>query len=390
MGLALLLLSVQPLSALVFINTVPSGAEVIINNRKIGVTPLLFREDFKSAQTMTFRKAGYQDNSIRLLQKTPVTNLYALLTPDTFSLYFPDKTSVIINNQAYDNEEIRNIPSGYFYFRTDQNSIRMDRINPNRKYLVFSLIMTGIGLTTGIVAHYTGNNAYAAYTNNSDPSQVFSLLESAKFLDILSWTGYGLSIAGGGLSVYFGVDEMLYRRKNQTIQIKSQVQSQDTLLYNQALDFLSLGEAEKSKENFSQLISRYPDSKYVPVSLLRRSSLLQKQNKLGEAARDLETIKSSYPIFEIYEITVKSLGDIYRESGQYAAALTNFQEALLLRENYSASELELLILETRTDQVLTQGLDSSGLRQSIQIYIQSPEPDSSFKSRAQALLDKLP
>ncbi len=386
----LFLLSFSSGFSYVFLNSVPSGADVMMNNKKIGTTPLLIKEDITGKQSFVFKKEGYHTSTLTSTLSSKITNLYSILTPDTFSLYFPDKTSVVINSQNFDNEEIRNIPSGYYHFMTDKDSIKMDRINPNRKYLIFSLIMTGIGLTTGIVAHYVGNNAYTAYTNNTDPSQVFSLLENSKFLDILSWSGYGLAGLGGGFSIYFGVDALIYKKKNQTIKIDSQKQSKDNVLYNQALDYLSQGNIDQAKDSFTQVITRYPESKYLPVSLLRRASILNKQQQYSSAIKDLETIRDKYPIYEIYEIAVKSLADSYFQNKIYDEAIRNYQEIKGLHENYSEQEIDFLILKCKTEQTLEQKSDASSLRSELQKFLTSPNLAEDLRSQAQALLDRLP
>ncbi len=372
-----------------FINSVPSGAEVTIDNVSAGTTPLVIKEKLSKKSTIIFKKTGYHPSSMTFSPQSSVTNLYSILTPDTFSLYFPDKNAVVINNRSYDNEEIRNIPSGYYHFKTENDAIYMDRVNPNRKYLIFSLVTTGIGLATGLVAHYTGNTAFDAYQNNTNASQVFSLLEQAKFLDILSWTGYGLAGLGGGFSLYFGIDALRYKQKNQSIEIKGQDQAQDYQIYNLAMDQLSQEKTEDSLKNFSTIIEKYKDSKFVPVSLFRRSVLLQKQGKYKEAIQDLLLVKVKYPIYEIYETAVKYLADNYVMDQNYEAALQNYQDIRNIHENYSINDIDLSIIQTQYKKALSQQADTSTIKKDLRAYIMRTDLTQVLKAKAEQFLQEI-
>ena len=372
--------------AYTFINSVPLGADVYREGKKIGVTPMVLKSKPEKAFTVLIKKDGFRESSMAIRQHTEISNFYTILTPDTFSLYFPGQTSVNINHQKFKNQQIENVPSGFYFFKTGPSGVSMKRVNPNRKYLVASLVATGVGLATGIIAHFVGNAAYEAYQTNTDPAQVVNLMQTSQMYDAISWTGYGIAGLSGAFSIYFGVDAYVYNKKNKAIHIKSSDNlNKDSLLYNHAMDAISANDFAKAQKLLNQLIGGFPESKFIPVALMRRADIEARNQQWRKAVKDLKLVKNKYPIYEIYELALKALSDDEIKLNEYDDALSNLAEVRQLHQYYNVDQVDLLILRAKIERERTGQNDSTVIQKLVADFVSN---NAALQEQARALLVK--
>jgi tetratricopeptide (TPR) repeat protein len=340
------LLCINSIYGYVFINSHPMNADVYLNGELVGKTPFLIREKLSGNQRVRLEKTGHFDHNLTLNVTSDVTNVFAFLAPFVFSVYFPDQQTVTIQNRTFDNERIRNIPEGFYYFKTEPEGLTMRRRYPNEAFFWVSLGLGIVGIGSGIYATIQADARYKSFQESSTYQDAVQELRLTAMYDALQVAGY--SIGGLGIlgSLYFGIDRSSYNRKARNIQAESEAfREADITLYEEAMDLYSQGNDSAAFASFSSLIEQFPQSRFVPISLLRRSSIYYSQGKLREAINDLELIRNSYPLFEIYERAIKLLADYYREAGELDRAIVNYREIADIANTYPKSQAEYLLIK---------------------------------------------
>jgi tetratricopeptide (TPR) repeat protein len=382
------LLMNSKLFCFVFINSVPMKADVILNGKVIGKTPLLIREELNGPCKIGLKKDFYMDTELNLNISTKITNLYSFLPPTSFSIYFPQETDLIINNKKSKSDYIKNLPQGIYEFNPLSNSLSIKRVNPNKTFLYFSLGLGALGLGTGLISQLLANNSYSAYQASKSFDEATNNLSSVTFFDSLSRAGYILGCAGTGLSVYFFIDDMLYNSRNQEIILKDNNSvPEDKDLYEKAMDYLSRLDNTNALAFFNQLIEKYPDSQYMPISLLRRASIYKGFAQYETALKDLKKLQLEFPIYEIYEVTLKTLADVEFLNGDFADAAVVYDDAVHFAKAFKPYELgyESLKALSKNYQQSKDGTSKARLSEAIRRFTDNPLYPEEFKRKAQEL-----
>lgn len=330
----------------VFVNSIPMKAQVYLDGEPIGETPMLIKKDLTGGHTLKFEKNGYFLREEKINIKNDVTNIYVELTPFAFSLYFPGQKVVTVNQKTYDNERIKNIPEGFYHFRPGKSGIDMTRRNPNKKYFWISLGVGLVGTAMGVNGIIFGQERYDSFKRADNYEDAVEALQSTATLDALAIIGMSMAGVGTLGTIYFGIDDVKYQAKAKQIKIDSEeYKSDDIVLYENAMDEYSQDNKAEALASFTKLQTEYPESRFLPVSLLRRSSIYAGDNDFEKAIADLENIKKNYPIYEIYEYTLKLLGDYYIGAKNYNQAIANYKEMQKVKKSYPASRTEYLIIK---------------------------------------------
>ncbi|OHD53840.1 MAG: hypothetical protein A2014_09700 [Spirochaetes bacterium GWF1_49_6] len=330
-----------------FINSLPMKANVFIDDKHVGTTPVLIKDNVSGEHTIRFELVGFYSSSIAVNVTSGITNLYSILTPQTFSLYLPGQQSIVINQQEYKNEEIKNLPEGFYHFKPGQDAVTMQRLNPNSQFIYISLGATIVGLAAGILGSMSANDSYNKFNDAKTAEEAISYMNSATFWDNFSLFGWTLTGLGAGASIYFLIDDANFMKENQAIKVASaSIQEEDVSFYEKGMDMISQGDIENAAKNFQKIIDSFPNSRFIPGSLFRLAQIAFEKKDYNKAADFLERIKREYPIFEIYELAVKQLADCYIALQRYDTAIDNFKEVNQLNMVYSKEAIDSAIIDT--------------------------------------------
>ncbi len=330
-----------------FINSLPMKANVFIDDKHVGTTPVLIKDQVTGEHSIRFELVGYYSSSIQVNVQSSITNLNTILTPQTFSLYLPGQQAIVINQQEYKNEEIKNLPEGYYHFKPGQDAVTMQRLNPNAQFIYISLGATIIGLAAGILGSLNANDSYNKFNQATTLDVAVNYMNAATFWDNCSIFGWTLTGLGAGASVYFLIDDANFAKENQAIKVASQsIQEEDVTYYEKGMDLISQGDTPNAVKNFQKIIDSFPNSRFIPSSLFRLAQVAFQNKEYNKAAEFLERIKREYPIYEIYELAVKQLADCYIALQSYDKAIENYKEVNQLNTIYSKESIEYAVIDT--------------------------------------------
>lgn len=343
--LSVLLLMALPgmVSGVLFLNSIPLRAEVELDGKPIGRTPLLVTNIGAGSHKVVFKKQGFYPSEISVVNPQGVTNYYSFLAPESFSLNFPENMNVVFNDKSFKSDYIRSLSSGIYEFKPTPEALVIRPVNPNKPLVYIGGGTALFGLTTGLLSKFAADGYYSAFTNARTADEAIYNMNMTSFFDSLSIVGYSLTLAGTALGVTFFIDDMNFQARVTNIEIKDKAPDmRDRDLYEKAMDSLSQLDNTNALGLLERLISQYPESQYFPVSLMRRARIFAVQGRYKDAQRDLETLRRDYPIYELYEMNLKELGDMCQTNGSFADAVRYYREMVPYVNLYPAWQPELM------------------------------------------------
>ncbi len=291
----------------VFISSDPLQADVFINGQKVGRTPYLITNE-ASRLTLTLAKPGYASIETSVKISSRITNLSYTLRSESFHLQLPGYDAILINGQRFRTTEVENLSQGIYHFTLQSNILSVTKVNPHKPFLYFSAGVATTGLLAGGLGLIMGGIEYGKYETAQSYEDAVKHMQVSMFYDNLALWGFGLSGASGGIALYFYFDERRFQKEaNQFIVQKSGYYGQDKLVYEEALNLMAQQKNDDAIKKFDTLISRYPESPFVPGGLYQWGRLLKQKEAYDEAAKLFLKILSEYPVIDLYELTLYEL-----------------------------------------------------------------------------------
>ena len=331
---------------IVFLNSIPMKADVYLNNKPLGKTPYIYKDKLTGNVNVTFKKNGYFDMDMNLSLQGDTTNIYTYLSPTSFSINFPDKENIIYNDKKYKSEYVKNISEGIYEFKPDPNSMTIKRVNPNKPFMYFGLGTGIVGLAAGITSQILGNVYYQDFMKANNFSLAITKMNYAMFFDNLATVGYVVGSAGCVAGAYFFIDDMIYNSKNSEIRLKDKNPlPEDKELYDKAMDYLSILDNSNAVKLFNKLLTDYPESQFLPISLMRRAQIIRDFGDYEGSLKDLIKLKQEFPIYDIYELSLKDLGDMYTTNYYYQEAINTYYEMTNYSRYYKQQNIDFSIIK---------------------------------------------
>ncbi len=156
---------------MVYINSLPYDADVVINNKSVGKTPIYLKSD--TLKTITLEKKGYSPQTIRVdsLQNMAVINM----TPN----------------------------AEYIQQQWEKTRSQASRIKQKKRLFWGSLAFTAVAGLSTIHFRSRGNQEYDRYQNTIIPDKMNQHFDNARLYDRLAGISYALFETGFVLSGYF-------------------------------------------------------------------------------------------------------------------------------------------------------------------------------------------
>jgi len=151
----------------------PFGARAIFHGKEVGETPLWLALNAGAVDTLTLRKAGYED--------------YPLILTEAKGRYY----------------SVNLTPKPGAQTGKLQAEVKEERVKRTRKLVTYSTI--GVGVTSGLVTlllKRIADHRYEQYLRSGDLHEMNRLYDSAKKFDSLAGVSFGIFQASFAFSIY--------------------------------------------------------------------------------------------------------------------------------------------------------------------------------------------
>jgi len=301
-----------------FVSTEPINAAVYVGGDMVGRSPLRIGALQKNS-TLSLRilKSGYEEVEMEVELDDKRTQLFylTLYTPNVDFILSQRDKDVYVNevNAGKSPLVLKNLPNGTYSFESDQERITISnaeyaRMRKTTQWeIASSAFLFGASLGGGI------------YLKNDDnvKSGDLLLLSSAIFGGIL---GYNL------LKLWkINLNEKRDRAEMNAIEISEISIEADRDMFTNAMEYVGKEYWDDALGKFKLLVSLYPDSQYVPLSLYQTGSIYYSNGEFQKASIQFQSFVYDYPLFEFYTFAVHDLIDSELRLGNTAKALSHYE-----------------------------------------------------------------
>ncbi|MGL5722746.1 MAG: tetratricopeptide repeat protein [Brevinema sp.] len=346
--LIFLLCSAPVHATILFLNTTPAGADVLLvpqqgRARRIGRTP--FRMDFTNSMQLIIQKEGHTPRTNTYNPTTAILDERIVLDPLSFTATFPaDQGAVLVNGRNYSSlDGTIELPYGVYdaSYNKKQQMFTLNAKSPYTPYVgVFSTtLIVSLGM---VIAGAVGTPIFRQqFDNATDFDDAVNSLSTSTALNNVMWTGIGI---GTGSLIGLGIFSYYEARERKRIR-NFNARSLDYTIATDLIDFNAIINAPQNNEaQLSTFISRYgnQNSPYLPQVYLKRAQFYLGIGQTNTSLRDLQTILRDYPSIEVYEAAARLLGDIYASQQNWLQAYTSYQAALVPGLSYADTYAKML------------------------------------------------
>lgn len=287
-------------SATIFINSYPYKANIYIDKKYVGQTPFIIRDLNTKTLKLKIEKDKYLafEKSIEIMEGKKYESFFIYLQPKNFSLSVLDTYSIDIKKDKYESPvEIENIPNGSYQIYKKDNTIYF--IHDNAKFYISILSYL---LTLGSAGYGIMNN-------------------SAEF--------YIVSAVSLVISVYFLLTTFLPAKEQYIINLNPTLK-EDEVFFQQAQNSINKSQFNDAINQLQQIITKYPESYYIPHSLYYIAFCYDALGDFEKSKNYYEQLLQNYPIIDFYDISYYSLGKIYYDAGLFQKSIQLFQNILFI------------------------------------------------------------
>jgi len=303
----------------IFINSDPLGAEVYLEGKSIGKTPLRLVNRERNTLNLSIVKNGFKSvqDEVRLEGNERSKLLFYKLLPLTIDfIVYQENRDVYINGVLAGRSPlvIKNIQPGNYDISNKDNAIYL--YSGTYDKLKKTTIYEGLFATGLFIASIAGS--ITIDRNKASPLE-YSLRISP-------------FIAGGILT--YDILKLCklrteIRRDQKTlkgIEVVPWGGEVDRELFTAGVELIGEESWEKAIGKFKLLVSMYPDSRYVPLCIYEIGYSYYHQKEYQRAMEYFEKFLYQYPVYEFFSYGVYYLMETYRKMG-------NHQEALRIYDN---------------------------------------------------------
>lgn len=293
----------QQSSISIFINSYPYKADIYLNKKYVGQSPIIVRDIVSSKIEVKIIKKDYFPFStdLKIEKDEKYKSLYIVLSNKKISLSSLD-SKVNIKNNTYDSPvSIENMPSGFYRIYKKNDTIYI--VPDNFKFFIslLSYFLTG----------------FSTYLTISNPSNVNLIV---------------MTVASAVLSIYFLFTTAFPKKVDLTVNTNPQNKPDETLfLKGQSL--INQGEYDLAIDQFLAIIDNFPESYYIPHAIYYIAFCYDATSQYEKSKNYYEKLLQEYPIIDFYDISYYSLGKIYYDSKLYEKSINYFQNIIFIDEN---------------------------------------------------------
>ncbi|MBN2546125.1 MAG: outer membrane protein assembly factor BamD [Spirochaetes bacterium] len=325
-----------------FVNSYPLRAKVIIDDIDKGIlTPCILKNITSINKTITIKKEGYTEQVIKV-SDIKTKKIDVNLTPLSISLFFPEMNLYNIgNNQIKGPLYISNLNKGNYNIDKIQNQIYFKKVSDFFPAEVG--LSTAFGISTSYMFISIGLTEYYGYQSkiaSHDFDQRHFDLVSRGF-DISKYVSISvtsvIAVALTGILIADFTSRNYYNKQKLKIETKYPT-DQGKTLYDSAIQFLSIGEIDKSSKILQSLILLYPESDNIPLSYYQLGQNYYILKDYNNALNNWDIFITNYPIAEYYDYVLKNIAEIHYQKGDLVSAISCMNK-ILFTENILDREI---------------------------------------------------
>jgi len=301
-----------------FISSDPIRAAVYLGEQLVGYTPLrLGSVDEEALTSLRVVRPGYEEVEAEVeLDETRTQLLYYTLYSPNVDLILSQREKDVFLNEVSAGKSplvVKNIPNGTYAFESDRERITIAnaeyaRIRKTTRWEAIS--------SAGLFGASLGSGIYYKNSDNEKAGDLL-LLSSALFAGLL---GYNM------LKMWkINLDEKRDRAEMSAIEISHMSIEADRDMFTNAMEYVGKEYWDDALGKFKLLISLYPDSQYVPLSLYQLGTIHYNRSEFQKASSDFRAFVYDYPIFEFYAFAVHGLIDSEMQQGNVSTALSHYE-----------------------------------------------------------------
>ncbi|GEM_PF-1556494 len=326
-----------------FINSIPIGASVIINDNQTEYkTPCIIKKQDISTYSIKLKKEGYR---VYILKKSEIVQkkVNINLVPISFDIYFPERTKFKIGSTFVDGPVyVSKIESGNYDINVIDDKISFTKRSGFLPYEITlgtcAVISFASMITTIALSEYFN---YSRYQTKDEKERYFYQkategADIAKYISIGATSAFTLSF-----SIVVIVDAVKqYQNQKKELEISKKMPTTgEDIYYQSALQFLTSGDIERANRILESIIGIYKESPILPVVYYQ---LGQNNFILGDYEKALkywDIFLREYPAAEYYDYVIKSIADIYYNKKDYELARTYLDKILFIEDSVSIESI---------------------------------------------------
>lgn len=301
----------QPSPASVFIDSVPLGASIILDGELTAWrTPALLRGLPPGSHRISLWKPGFVQVSQSVsvaADKVPVVR--ENLPPESVVLAFPSQDH-LLSGQRLESTADRQFqfPSGAYFLSASDEAARMSPIFDDTALVDastwFLAISTAAALASG------ANDYYRAMAWGIDGVSLATISLASSAVGELAWY-VALQTRRG----------RFYQEIAPTVTPQSQRLELASVLYNEGIQALEVGDLEKAEDRLRRVVGSHPDSKWVPASWFRLAKIHSVTGRRHLAMGEYRLVAESFAQPEIHDRARQALADLNEAEGALQQAI---------------------------------------------------------------------
>ncbi|MGQ9630774.1 MAG: PEGA domain-containing protein [bacterium] len=318
--------------AILFVNSDPIGADVYLDGRSMGKTPLKVDNLLPGKYEIRIVKERYAEvrETVAIADRQRI-NFFKVLVPWLDITFVDPRVEVRLGKDVVGIAPImlEDLPTGKYELKSSSHGVSIAPAD-GKSWGKWVLLGCSVSMFVGAAAFFfLGQDAYKGYRNSRNPKEVAELQARTVMYDTLTYASLGGATISGGISAYFFLmDDSQIAGDIDRVELVSPRDTTsypDEELFDSGMQALSDGKWLSAIDTFTSIIEKHPDSRYVPLAQYEIGYAYRQMRDNEKAAESWEEFLRSYPIYELYDLANKELGDTYYSIGKFKDALTAYE-----------------------------------------------------------------
>ncbi len=352
--------------SVLFINTSPLGARILLNGKELpGRTPLLLRDVEAGTYSLATLKEGFPSQSIEFSLSPEGKKAIDIEMPKLFfQQTFPGEDTILINRRSEGSS------SDIFLLEEGDYDVarKADRLEVGVRFPQQSLI-DGLNLAIPVSLLLSGVVTAGEILFPTDINQPISPI-------VLTSHAITLTLIGVDAALHIKKSRYLSSRSFEVKKKQGPYSFEE--YYQRAERYFAAGRMDDALDYYTQALSCNPESPLFPTALYKVAKIHQIRGENTMALSEYSLLVTEYPTVQLYDKAQKSLSDLRLIDNRFEESLNHLRAMVRMDTLYSNEELDLTgceILEQwyGTDETRLDALDAvvEAYRGMIETYVNS-------------------
>jgi hypothetical protein len=290
--------------------------------------PVFLREIAAGKHRITIVKEDFEPFTQEVeLSKGEIETIHIDLEQRSFFTSFPSEQIAFGGRKEPGYDEAYRLPHGRYKYHIEDGELQVTPVFPNDGLLTAMNISIPVCMVV---------SALLTINDLTFPP------DSGLPLSPITLSAYGIT-AG-----VVGVDVALHLRKHHYIE-NAQKKIKSSRLgyhlsqgyYEKGQEMLSQNRMNEALESYTWVLQNGRESLYFPYSLYQIAKIHSIQGESEIALQEFNLIIDQFPLYDLYDKSLKALADLYFAAGEYKQSLELLDAMVFLDPLYQREEIEL-------------------------------------------------